>query len=105
MRPATRQRIEAELTQIEAQIKQIESEGDYLLQAWVGDSQPSGKRKAYPRVQSRLPQFGGKKVRHIRIGESIAAFEAMCDRGQQIGKLSKRREALLKTLESPQSSG
>jgi hypothetical protein len=47
-----------------------------------------------------LPQFGGKKVRHIRIGESIAAFEAMCDQGQRMGKLMKRREALMKSLDA-----
>ncbi len=100
MRDATRQRIEADLVQIESRISAIKAQGDYWLQAWISDSQPSGKKQAYPRVQSRLPQFGGKKVRHIRLGESVDEFQLMCDRGQRIGKLMKQREQIMARLKS-----
>jgi predicted homoserine dehydrogenase-like protein len=94
MRTTTRQRIESELVQIENQIKAIESEGNYLLQAWICEVKPSGKKQAYARIQSRLPQFGGKKTRHIRKGESVADWLDACDRGQRIGKLRKQQEKL-----------
>jgi hypothetical protein len=99
MRDTTRARVETELSATEAQIKAIEAEGDYLLQSWVGGSKPSGKKKSYPRVQSRLPQFEGKKVRHICQGESVAEWEARCDRGQRIGKLIKRRGQMMARLD------
>ncbi|NJM47508.1 MAG: hypothetical protein HC860_16205 [Alkalinema sp. RU_4_3] len=99
MRESTRQQIQAELNQLEAQIKAIEAEGDYFLQAWVSSSKPSERKQTYPRVQSRLPQFGGKKVRHIRQDESVADWVAMCDRGQKIGRLVKRREQLAARLD------
>ena len=94
MRTTTRQRIESELVQIETQISAIESEGNYLLQAWICEVKPSGKKESYPRIQSRLPQFGGKKVRHIRKDESVADWLDACDRGQRIGKLMKQRDKL-----------
>jgi hypothetical protein len=99
MRETTRARIETDLSELAVQIGVIKAEGDYLLQSWVGGSKPSGKRKSYPRVQSRLPQFGGKKVRHICQGESVAEWEAKCDRGQRIGKLIKQREQMMARLD------
>jgi hypothetical protein len=99
MRDSTRTQLETGLSQIEAQIRSIEAQGDYFLQSWVGGSKPSGKNKSYPRVQSRLPQFGGKKVRHICQGESVADWVEKCDRGQRIGKLIKRREQMMARLD------
>lgn len=99
MRELTRVAIETEILSLQAAIEKLKSEGEYYLEAWVSDSKPSGKNKSYPRVQSRIAQFGGKKVRHIRQDESIAMFEAMCDCGQKLGKLQKAVDRLLKRLE------
>ena len=98
MRPSTEAKLEIQIAQLEMQITELRSEGDCLLQAWVSSAKPSGKAKSYPRVQSRLPQFGGKKVRHIGVGESIADWEAKCDRGQRLGKLIKQRDRLVQRL-------
>ena len=100
MREQTRTTIETEILRLQAAIEKLKSEGEYYLEAWVSDSKPSGKNKSYPRVQSRLSQFGGKKVRHIRQDESIAMFQAMCDCGQKIGKSQKTIDRLLKRLEN-----
>ena len=99
MREQTRMTIETEVTRLQAEIEKLKSEGDYYLEAWVSDSKPSGKNKSYLRVQSRVSQFGGKKIRHIRQDESIAMFQAMCDRGQKIGKTEKAIARLQKRLD------
>jgi hypothetical protein len=100
MREQTRSAIEAEILRLRAAIEKLKSEGEYYLEAWVSDSKPSGKNKSYPRVQSRIAQFGGKKVRHIRQDESIAIFQAMCDCGQKIGKFQKAIDRLQKRLDT-----
>jgi hypothetical protein len=98
MRDQTRSAIEAEISTLQAEIEKLKSEGEYFLESWISGSKPSGKNKSYPRVQSRLSQFGGAKVRHIRQDESVPMFQAMCDRGQQIGKLQKAIDRLQKRL-------
>ena len=98
MKPSTRAAIEANLEALYDQITALKAQGKYYLEAWISGSKPSGKTKSYPRVQSRLRQFGGKKVRHIRQNESVAEFAAMCDRGQKIGKLQKEVDRLQKRL-------
>jgi hypothetical protein len=100
MREQTRSAIEAEITTLQAEIETLKSQGEYYLEAWVSGSKPSGKNKSYPRVQSRIAQFGGAKVRHIRQDESVPMFQAMCDRGQQIGKAMKAIDRLQKRLDS-----
>lgn len=90
--------IETEILRLQAEIEKLKSDGDYYLEAWVSDSKPSGKNKSYPRVQSRIAQFGGKKVRHIRQDEPVAMFQAMCDRGQKICKAMKAIDRLQKRL-------
>jgi hypothetical protein len=100
MRPATEAKLQIQIGQIEMQITELRSEGDCLLQAWVSKATPSGKMQSYPRVQSRLPQFGGKKVRHIRQGECVADWVDACDRGQRLGKLIKSRDRLVERLQS-----
>ena len=98
MREKTRTELETDLTRIQAEIDELKSLGDYYLQSWVSKSIPQGKNIAYPRVQSRLRQFDGKRVRHIRKNESIAYFEACCDRGQKIGKLQRAIDRLNECL-------
>lgn len=98
MRQQTRIAIESELTSLQAGIEELKLT-EYYLEAWVSDSKPTGKNKSYPRVQSRISQFGGKKIRHIKQNESVQMFQAMCDRGQKIGKLQKSIDRLLKRLE------
>ena len=88
-----------ELAQLEAEIRALQAAGEYYRQAWVSTVKPSGKAQAYPRIQSRLPQFGGKKVRHIRKGEDLSAIAAACARGQKIGQLEKRAARLRAKLE------
>ncbi|MBE9031809.1 hypothetical protein IQ266_18910 [filamentous cyanobacterium LEGE 11480] len=98
MRDSTRDRLQTELAELEAAISSIEAQGTFYLQAWVSDSQPSGRAQSYPRVQSRIAQFDGKKIRHIRQGENVAEFVAACDRGQRIGKLRKRADRIAAKL-------
>lgn len=98
MKPSTRKAIEAEIDSLYSTIAALKRKGPYYLEAWIAGSKPGGKNKSYPRVQSRIPQFGGKKVRHIRQSESVAEFAAMCDRGQQIGKRQKAIDRLEKRL-------
>jgi hypothetical protein len=100
MREQTRSTFEAEITILQAEIETLKSQGEYYLESWVSDSKPSGKNRSYPRVQSRISQFGGKKVRHIRQNESVPMFQAMCDRGQKIGKALKVIDRLQKLLEA-----
>ncbi|MBF2078906.1 MAG: hypothetical protein IGR76_10410 [Synechococcales cyanobacterium T60_A2020_003] len=94
MRDTTRERLQAELAELEAEISSIEGQGDYYLSAWVSKCKPSGKAQAYPRVQSRIAQFKGKKVLHIKQSESIVVYQERCDRGQRIGRLQKRAERI-----------
>jgi hypothetical protein len=99
MRLATEAKLQIQIGQIEMQITELRSEGDCLLQSWICEVKPSGKMQSYPRVQSRLPQFGGKKVRHIGRGECVADWANACDRGQRLGKLIKLRDRLAARLQ------
>jgi Mg2+ and Co2+ transporter CorA len=86
------QQIETQLAQIEAQIEELQS-SDFLLDAWVAHSRPAGKVHSYPRLQSRTAQFDGKKTRYLR-RESVTEFQAACDRGRQLKRLTKLRDRL-----------
>ncbi|MBE9033311.1 hypothetical protein IQ266_26615 [filamentous cyanobacterium LEGE 11480] len=103
MRDSTRSRLETELAELEAAISRIEAQGDYYLQAWVSGSKPSGKAQSYPRVQSRIAQFDGKKVRHIKKSESIDEYQGRCARGQQLGKLQKQADRISTKLNDAQT--
>ena len=98
MRDKTRTELETDLVRIQTAIDELKASGDYYLQSWVSTAIPQGKKIAYPRVQSRLRQFDGKRVRHIRKEESIAYFQACCDRGQKIGQLQRAIDRLNKRL-------
>jgi phage I-like protein len=98
MKPTTRAAIEAQIDTLRSEVAAIKKQGSYYLDAWISNSKPSGKKQSYPRVQSRIRQFGGKKVRHIRQNESVATFAARCYRGQRIGKLQKAIDRLEEKL-------
>jgi hypothetical protein len=59
----------------------------YLLDCWICYVAPAGRDVAYPRIQSRLKQFKGKRVMHLGRYKSVADYQARIDRGRRIKKI------------------
>jgi hypothetical protein len=70
----------------------------YLMDCWICYVAPAGRAVAYPRVQSRRPQFKGKKVLHLGRYKSVADYQARIDRGRRIKKIQTQLQKYAKPL-------
>lgn len=87
----TYRQLQAQRTDLEAQIAAIQAQGDVLLDARIDSSIPGGVIvRGNPSTQYRL-RVKGQKARHLKASE-VAETRAAIARGKQLKKLQRELE-------------